>query len=155
MTDVLELSDGRGHHAGGADVEEGNDPGRRDVDDVAAERGERVRSCGAGIDHGRRPGAQAMRIRLDPVVSRPPEDVDMEVDQTRQDQPVAGVDDLLSRRRGEPVIELGHQAAGHPDVAATMESLTGVDDGATADQHIRATHPQPLPHRLSVIARRS
>src|SRR5207237_1511231 len=66
--DVLELADrpiGDAvvvRHAVGGDVEQGQDPRGRDLDNVAAEAGERRRAGRAGVDRGRDPARQAVRV---------------------------------------------------------------------------------------------
>ena len=81
--------------------------------------------------------------------------MDVEVDEPGEDQPVAGIDDLLARPGREPVAQLDDPLGVQPDVPAGVEPLARVDDGAAPDQHVRAPARPSRPRPAGVIARRS
>ncbi len=71
-----------------------------------------------------------------------PEDVDVEVDQPRDHQPVAGVDDLLAGPGREGIADLGDAPVGEPHVARGVEPLARIDDRPAPDQHrLAASRP--------------
>ena len=92
--DVLELADEPRDHALDGDVEIGVDARPRLLDDEPAQPRERLRARGSDVDARRRAAPQQVAVGVDAVVGHAVVDVDVEVDQPRDDEQAAGLDAL-------------------------------------------------------------
>ena len=97
--DVLQLPDQAADHPLDGDVEEGQDPRPRPLDDVAAQPGEGLGAGRASVDRGRHAPAEAVGVRLDAVVGNAGEQVRVDVNEARGHQQARGVDHLAIARR--------------------------------------------------------
>ena len=96
VSQVFELADVVGDHAGQGDIQQGEQPGVRPFDDISPERGERGGARRTGVDGSRYSVGDIGDIRIDAVVRNAPEVVDVEVDQPRSDDQSLRVEDLSS-----------------------------------------------------------
>ena len=94
---VFELARQRRDHPLDRDVEEGEYPRLRALDDVAPEPGEGLGARRAGVDGGGDAAAQAVRVRVDAVVRDALVQVRVQVDQAGHQHQAAGVDRLGRR----------------------------------------------------------
>ena len=133
---VLQFSHVRAQHAGGADVEEGQDPRLGHLDDVLSEGAERERASRARVHDGGRAGAETVRIGLDAVVGGAGEDVHVQVDEARRDEEVGRVEDVLARDRTQINPDGRDASPLEPHVVSAVESLGGVEYPAASDQHV-------------------
>jgi hypothetical protein len=78
----------------------------------------------------------------------------VEIDEPREHEPGAGVDDLLARPRREPVAELEYPVGVQSDVTLDVKTLARVDDRAAADQHLCAQSRRSSAGLAGVIAGR-
>jgi hypothetical protein len=133
--EVLELAHEPADHPLHRDVEEGEHPRLRALDDVAAEAGEGLGARRAGVDGGGDPAPQAVRVRVDAVVRDALVQVRVQVDQAGHQHQVAGVD----RLGGRPVrTRPGQAAAGDGDIETAVDSPRRIDDPASGQDQDRS-----------------
>src|SRR5207245_316182 len=99
------------------------DAGRGHLDDVLAKGREGERPGRARVHDRRRPGRQAVRVGLDPIVRGTIEDVHVQVDEAWSDVETARVDDLVARRGRQVLGDRRDTAAGERDVADGMKAV--------------------------------
>ena len=152
VAQVVELAEERVDLPRRADVDEGEDPADERVDDVLAEPRIRVRARRARVDDRRRASSEVARAGPDREVGDAPVDVDVEVDEARDDVAVGRVDRI--GRVTEPDVRLdGRDApAGDRDVAPVVHPARRVDDRAAMDDQVVAHRSLPSSARSASLA---
>ena len=108
--------------AGERDVEIGEDPAARALDDVVAEAREVAGPGAAGVDEGGGAAAPGQRVGVDAQRGAAPVDVGVQVDQPRHDEPAAGVDDVPGVVDRQVRLDRRHATVAEADVELPVES---------------------------------
>ena len=95
----------------------------------------------AGIDEGGGAAARRQRVGVDAQGRAAPIDMGVQVDQARDHEPAAGVEDLPGAFDRQPGLQGGDAAVAEPDIELPVDPGTGIDHPTVADYEIEQLDP--------------